>query len=278
MRQQTDDAASIHPLFPWISWVLIALLMTACGRKTAPSIPEGDEHRIVVAVIYSAPPALFRDAGGHINGFMYDIEVELSRRLQMPFVYQPTSFENIITGIQSGKFDIGNGVDATPTRQEVVDIVPLYQGSYSFLVLADQGRRIGGQMDDLCGLTVGSVAGGSDGPTLTAQAKRCQDTGKPPVQLLLFDSQPNALLALRSHKVDAITAFSWYPALPGTQLSGPTFSRVQTGVALRKGSSLGPRLVTAMNELIADGTYAKILARYNVPSVALPSASLNPAR
>src|SRR5579863_3586553 len=107
MRQQTDDATSIHPLFPWICWVLIALLMTACGRKTAPSIAGGDEHRIVVAVIYSAPPALFRDSGGHVNGFMYDIEVELSRRLQMPFMYQPTSFENIITGIQSGKFDIG---------------------------------------------------------------------------------------------------------------------------------------------------------------------------
>jgi polar amino acid transport system substrate-binding protein len=278
MRQQTDDATSIHPLFPWICWVLIAPLMTACGRKTAPSVAGGDEHRIVVAVIYSAPPALFRDSGGHVNGFMYDIEVELSRRLQMPFMYQPTSFENIITGIQSGKFDIGNGVDATPTRQEVVDIVPLYQGSYSFLVLADQGRRIGDQMDDLCGLTVGSVAGGSDGPTLTAQAKVCQDAGKPPVQLLRYDSQPNALLALRSHKVDAITAFSWYPALPGTQLSGPTFSRVQTGVALLKGSSLAPRLVMAMNDLIADGTYAKILARYNVSSVALQSASLNPAR
>jgi polar amino acid transport system substrate-binding protein len=98
------------------------------------------------------------------------------------------------------------------------------------------------------------------------------------VQLLRYDSQPTALLALRSHKVDAITAFSWYPALPGTQLSGPTFSRVQTGVALRKGSSLAPRLVIAMNELIADGTYAKILARYSVSSVALQSASLNPAR
>ena len=278
MRHQTDDATPIHPRVPWICWVPIALLMTACGRKNAPSIPGGEEHRIVVAVIYSAPPALFRDAGGHVSGFMYDIEVELSRRLQMPFVYQPTSFENIITGIQSGKFDIGNGVDATPTRQEVVDIVPLYQGSYSFLVLADPGRRIGGQMDDLCGLTVGSVAGGSDGPPLTAQAKLCQDAGKPPVQLLLFDSQPNALLALRSHKVDAMTVFSWYPALPGTQLSGPTFSRVQTGVALRKDSALGPRLVAAMNEIIADGTYAKILARYNVPSVALQRASLNPAR
>ena len=278
MRRQTDDVTSIHTLFSWLCWVLMALLVTACGRKTAPSVAGGDEHRIVVAVIYSAPPALFRDAGGHVNGFMYDIEVELSRRLRMPFVYQPTSFENIITGIQSGKFDIGNGVDATLVRQEVVDIVPLYQGSYSFLVLAEQGRAIGGQMDDLCGLSLGSVAGGSDGPTLTAQSKLCQDAGKPPVQLLRYDSQPNALLALRSRKVSAITAFSWYPALPGTQLSGPTFSRVQTGVALRKGSSLGPRLVVAMNELIADGTYAKILARYNVPGVALPSASLNPAR
>jgi len=279
MRQQTDDAASIHPRFRWICWVPIALLMTACGRETAPSTAGvNDEHRIVVAVIYSAPPALFRDSSGHIDGFMYDIEVELSRRLQMPFVYQPTSFENIITGVQSGKFDIGNGVDATPTRQQVVDIVPLYQGSYSFLVLADQGRRIGEQMNDLCGLTVGSVAGGSDGPTLAAQATLCQNAGKPTVQLLRYDSQSNALLALRSHKVDAITAFSWYPALPGTKLSGPTFSNVETGVALRKGSSLGPRLVKAMNEIIADGTYAKILARYNVPSVALQSASLNPAR
>lgn len=278
MRQQTDDSTSIHPRFPGICWVLTALLVTACGGGTAPSNAGGDEHRIVVAVIYSAPPALFRDAGGHVNGFMYDIEVELSRRLQMPFQYQPTSFENIITGIQSGKFDIGNGVDATPARQEVVDIVPLYQGSYSFLVLADQGRRIGDRMGDLCGLTVGSVAGGSDGPTLAAQAKLCQDAGKPAVQLLRFDSQPNALLALRSHKVDAMTAFSWYPALPGTQLSGPTFSRVQTGVALRKGSPLGPRLVMALNEIIADGTYAKILARYDVSSVALQSASLNPAR
>ena len=279
MRQETDDATSIHPRFPWICWLPIALLLTACGRDAAPSAARGnDEQRIVVAVIYSAPPALFRDSGGHINGFMYDIEVELSRRLQMPFVYQPTSFENIITGVQSGKFDIGNGVDATPMRQEVVDIVPLYQGSYSFLVLADQGRRIGEQMNDLCGLIVGSVAGGSDGPTLMAQATLCQNAGKPPVRLLRYDSQPDALLALRSHKVDAITAFSWYPALPGTRLSGPTFSNVQTGVALRKGSSLGPRLVMAMNELIADGAYAKILARYNVSSVALQSASLNPAR
>ena len=154
MREQIDDATSIHPRFPWVCWTLIALLVTACGSGTAPPVAGGnDEHRIVVAVIYSAPPALFRDANGHVNGFMYDIEVELSRRLQMPFVYQPTSFENIITGVQSGKFDIGNGVDATPTRQEVVDIVPLYQGSYSFLILADQGRRIGDKMDDLCGLT-----------------------------------------------------------------------------------------------------------------------------
>ena len=37
-------------------------------------------------------------------------------------------------------------------------------------------------------------------------------------------------------------------------------------------------VIDAVGTLIADGTYAKILARYNVSSVALQSASLNPAR
>jgi len=275
MGQPTDDATSIRGCVRCICWALTALLLTACARAGAPSTARDD--RIVVAVIYSAPPVLFRDAGGHLDGFMYAIEAALSRRLRIPFVYQPTSFENVITGVQSGKFDIGDGVDATPLRERVIDIVPFYHGSYSFLVLADGGPRIGARMSDLCGLTVGSVSGGSDGPALIAQADSCRQAGRPPVQLLRYDSQGDALLALLSHKVDAMTAFSWYPPLPGTRLGGPTFSDVQTGVAVRKGSPLGPRLVTAMNALIADGTYAKILARYGVPSVALQKAALNPA-
>jgi polar amino acid transport system substrate-binding protein len=275
MDQQSDDRTSIRQCFRCFFWAALALLITACGRDSASS--SAQRNRIVVAVIYSAPPVLFRNSSGHIDGFMYAIEVELSRRLHIPFVYQPTSFESVITGVQSGKFDIGDGVDATPMRERVIDIVPLYQGSYSFLVLAGQSPRIGNQMNDLCGLTLGSVSGGSDGPTLIAQAALCQKIGKSAVQLLRYDSQADALLALKSHKIDALTAFSWYPALPGTELGGPTFSNLQTGVAVRKASPLGPRLVAAMNEIIADGTYAKILSRYNVPSVALQHASLNPA-
>jgi polar amino acid transport system substrate-binding protein len=75
-----------------------------------------------------------------------------------------------------------------------------------------------------------------------------------------------------------MTAFAWYPPLPGTQLTGPVFSEVQTGVALKKGSPLAAQLVAAMNSMIEDGSYARILAHYNVPTVALPRASLNPAR
>jgi polar amino acid transport system substrate-binding protein len=230
-----------------------------------------------VAVIYSAPPALYRDETGHLSGFMYDIEVELSRHLGIPFDFQPTSFENIITGVQSGKFDVGNGVDATLARQNIVDIVPLYRGSYSFLTLKEGGQHIASDMSALCGLTLASVAGGSDGPTIDAQSNRCQASGKPPAQLLRFNSTVNALLALKSHKADAMTAFAWYAPLPGTQLTGPTFSEVQTGVAVKKGSPLGAQLVAGINSMIEDGSYARILARYNVPTVALPSASLNPA-
>lgn len=258
--------------------VLTACSRSGSGASTATEGAATPRRQVVVAVIYSAPPALYRNESGHLSGFMYDIEVELSRRLGVPFDFEPTSFENIITGVQSGKFDVGNGVDATPLRQEVVDVVPLYRGSYSFLTLEDGGKHLAGEMGALCGLTVASVAGGSDGATIDAQSRQCQNSGKAPIQLLRFDSTVNALLAVKSHKADVMTAFAWYAPLPGTQLTGPTFSEVQTGVALRKGSPLGARLVAGLNAMIEDGSYGRILAGYNVPSVALSRASLNPAQ
>lgn len=259
-----------------------AALLAACSHSGSGASPATGaaltpRRGAVVAVIYSAPPALYRDENGHLSGFMYDIEVELSRHLGIPFDFQPTSFENIITGVQSGKFDVGNGVDATLARQNIVDIVPLYRGSYSFLTLKEGGQHLGSDMSALCGLTLASVAGGSDGATIDAQSRQCQASGKPPAQLLRFDSTVNALLALKSHKADAMTAFAWYEPLPGTQLTGPTFSEVQTGVAVKKGSPLAAQLVAGLNAMIEDGSYARILAHYNVPTVALPTAALNPA-
>jgi polar amino acid transport system substrate-binding protein len=277
-HRQTDLPRRLEALLIWSCLALLAgCSRSGSGASTAAAGSATPRRQIVVAVIYSAPPALYRNESGHLSGFMYDIEVELSRRLGVPFDFQPTSFENIITGVQSGKFDLGNGVDATPLRQNVVDIVPLYRGSYSFLTLEDGGKHLAGQMDALCGLTVASVAGGSDGPTIDAQSRQCQSSGKPAIQLLRFDSTVNALLALKSHKADAMTAFAWYPPLPGTQLTGPTFSEVQTGVALKKGSPLAAQLVAGINSMIEDGSYARILAGYKVPTVALSSASLNPA-
>lgn len=265
---------------PFVRVLTLATLLTVGGcshSATAPGSSGPAQQRLVVAVIYSAPPALYRDDSGHLSGFMYEIEVELSRHLGIPFDFTPTSFENIVTGVQSGKFDLGNGVDATVLRQGIVDIVPLYRGSYSLLTLADGGRHLENDMSALCGLTVASVAGGSDGAMLEAQSMACRKSGKPPIQLLRFDSTPSALLAVQSHKADALTAFAWCPPLPGTQLTGPSFSEVQTGVALRKGSPLSAQLIAGINSMIQDGSYARILQRYQVPTVALSSATLNPA-
>jgi len=67
-----------------------AALLAACSHPGSGATPAtGDSvtprEGAVVAIIYSAPPALFRDEKGHLSGFMYDIEVELSRHLGIPF-------------------------------------------------------------------------------------------------------------------------------------------------------------------------------------------------
>jgi polar amino acid transport system substrate-binding protein len=179
--------------------------------------------------------------------------------------------------VESGKFDIGTGVDATAAREKIIDVVPVYQGGYTVRTRAD-GPQIGPTLLDLCGLKLGLPAGGSLTRLLSSFSVQCVRNGRMPIVQLAMPSDALVLLALQSGRIDGMIAFNWYSPPPGTKLVGPTFGITQSGIAVRKGSALGPKLVTALKAIIADGTYTKILARYSVSQTALSRICMNPAR
>jgi hypothetical protein len=115
-----------------------------------------------------------------------------------------------------------------------------------------QLEKGGSDMSTLCGLTLASVAGGSDGPTIDAQSNSVERPASRPCTSC--DSTAPSTLALKSHKADAMTAFAWHEPLPGTQLTGPTFSEPQTGVVVKTGSRLAAQLVASINSMIGDGS------------------------
>ena len=59
--------------------------------------------------------------------------------------------------------------------------------------------------------------------------------------------------------------------------TGPKFDYVIIGDATPKGNGMAQKLAEAINKLIADGTYAKILAQWGASGLAVTKSVVNPA-
>ncbi|WP_413648063.1 hypothetical protein [Pantoea sp. B65] len=59
---------------------------------------------------------------------------------------------------------------------------------------------------------------------------------------------------------------------------GPIFDTVYAGIPVSKQSGDAKYWVEAVNSLIKDGTWQKILAKYGVEEVAIDRSELNPAK
>jgi polar amino acid transport system substrate-binding protein len=58
--------------------------------------------------------------------------------------------------------------------------------------------------------------------------------------------------------------------------TGPKFNYVIIGDATLKGNGMAQKLADAINKMIADGTYAKILAQWGASDLAITKSVINP--
>jgi polar amino acid transport system substrate-binding protein len=228
----------------------------------------------------AAPGTFLSD--GKLTGYQYDIETAAATALGATIKWVNEPFADIIPGVQSGKYDIATGTDVTAAREQVVDIVPMVQAGYSFLTLAKGGTTVGDSMSDLCGLKIGLVSGQSETATLQAQSSACVKAGKKAITLLTFTDDATEELAVKAGRADVVAVYTGSAGWnikqdPSWKLTGPTFSVAESGFSIKKGSDLGSQFVKEINAMIADGSYAKILAKYGVSNIAITKATLNPA-
>jgi len=86
------------------------------------------EKTITVALEEDFAPYSF-EVDGVYYGIHVDIANELARRLGWVVQFEPASFEELIDGVDSGKFDMAFGLEVTPEREELVSFTdPYYDG------------------------------------------------------------------------------------------------------------------------------------------------------
>ena len=239
---------------------------------------------LTVALDASYPPNEFVASDGTtIVGMDADLSNAIAQTMGLKAKLVNATFSTIIPGLAAGKYDMGaSSFTDTKAREKVVDFVTYFSAGTSFYVAASGGATVM-SLADLCGKKVGVERGTTQQTDATAQNAKCKATGKPAVQLSVFPDQNGANLALSSGRVEVVMADSPVAAYAVKQsnghfaLSGSPYGTAPYGIAIPKKSGLQKPILDALNKLIANGTYQKILAQWGVQQGAIANPAINAA-
>ncbi len=196
---------------------------------------------------------------------------------------QDASFETILPALGSGKYDVGTGnFGVTTERLRTIDFVTYINDGQGFAV--KKGNTALTKVTDLtqlCGLTVGTGAGTTFETTLTAQKGVCAEAGKKPYDVKVYSENAASLTALQQGRIDVIMStingLRYQASQPAAQTTFlGEYHRLDVGFAFKKGSPLTRAFQAAVNELIKDGTYARILKKWGTSASAVETSRINP--
>ena len=152
---------------------------------------------LTVAADATYAPNEFIGSDGHtVVGMDADLAKALGQVMGLKVNVVNATFDTIIPGIVSGKYDLGmSSFTDTKARQQTVDFVTYFVAGTSFYVKSSGGPNIT-SLADLCGHKVAVEKGTTQQADAQAQAGKCKSAGKAAVSLEIFNDQNAVNLAL----------------------------------------------------------------------------------
>ena len=243
------------------------------GTIDISNVPELEDGVLTVGSdIAYAPFEFFEEGTETPDGLDIDLAGAIAAELGVSVEFQNTGFDGIIPALDIEDFDVLiSAMTITDERSEEIDFVPYITVGTGIVVPSGNPDGIAG-LDDLCGKTVAVQVGTIQVTMLETQNDSCEND----INIVVFPENPLAVEDLRTGGSDA--NFSDYPvAFVDAEASEGTLEVVNTqiapepyGIGIRKTSTdLGDVIQEALDALKADGTYAGILAAWDLSSIAL---------
>ncbi|WP_329381686.1 ABC transporter substrate-binding protein [Streptomyces sp. NBC_01716] len=291
-----------------------ALLLTACGDQTddgkkdpaastksaplADQLPKeiADKGVIKVGSDIAYPPVEFKDDAGKTVGIDPDIADALGKQLGVTFEFENGTFDTLLTGLRSKRYDIAmsamtdtkarqDGVDSETGKKvgEGVDFVDYFTAGVSIYTKKGDDKGIAA-WSDLCGKKMVVQRGTVSHDLAKAESKKCTDGGKKAIGIQAFDNDQLAQTRLRAGGADAgssdfpVAAYAVKTSGGGNdfQLVGEQIEAAPYGIAVAKGNDeLSKALKSALDAIIANGEYDKIIAKWGVDAGAVKEATIN---
>lgn len=237
---------------------------------------------LTFANVPNYPPLEFRDpATGTLTGFDVELGNAIAARLGRRAVWQETSFDQMLAALQTGRVDaILSGMSDVATRHDAASFVDYLRTAPQFLIQQSRAAEFK-DATVLCGRKVGA----SRRTLFPKNIAAWSDANCPAATPVIFvgtDGSADARTQLKQGRIDAaVQGNETLPYVmdqePGAfRTVGAPFGGSLNGIALPvKDTGLQQAVAGALDALIADGSYAKLLAKWKLTPNALEKATIN---
>jgi polar amino acid transport system substrate-binding protein len=237
--------------------------------------------KLVVGTDPTYAPNEYKDESGKPIGWGIEIAAGIAAKLGLTPEYQVSKFDNIIPSVTGGKADIGeSSFTDTVEREKQVDFVNYYTAGIQWA--SAKGKDV--DPDNACGLKVAVQATTfEDTDEVPAKSDACVAAGKAAIDKLKFDTQDAATNAVVLGQADALSADSPVTlyAIAQTkgklQPAGKSFDVAPYGIVVKKGSELTKAIQAAVQSMVDDGSYKKILDKWGVADGGIDKITINAA-
>jgi polar amino acid transport system substrate-binding protein len=232
-----------------------------------------------------APMESYAPDGRTIIGMEPDLGVEIGRVLGVRLQFEAIDFDKLLATLEHGDLDLAvSAMTDTTERAKTADFVNYFSSGTSILV--QRGNPTGvTELNDLCGKVVAVETSTTQVDLLARTQKRC---GMQPIIVKTYPTNSDALLELRTGR--AVAVLNDLP--PAIFLANDSRTKAQYqlasnaqyepglyGIVVAK-SQVGMRDAVrgALEQLLRNGVYADVLARWHVQSGAVQQISVNSNR
>jgi polar amino acid transport system substrate-binding protein len=253
------------------------------GSAVAANLPKSitSSGELKIAITPNYPPLDFRDpATNELTGFDVDLAEAIGSRLGIKVKWQETSFSEMLSALQTGRVDaIMSGMTDLASRHDSATFIDYLRSGPQFFI---QQARAGEfpDMSALCGKKVGA----SRRTSFPKEIKAWSDAhcASNPVEVVGTNGSADARTQLKQGRIDAaVQGNETLPYVMGQEPNafkpvGKPIAYQFTGIAVplsEKGFQ--DSVANALDALIADGTYKKLLDKWNLSDNGIEKATIN---
>ncbi|MFF3828095.1 ABC transporter substrate-binding protein [Streptomyces griseus] len=253
-------------------------------------VPEAIRERGTLRIGASAdavPPLGFYATDDRTRiGSEIDIATLVADTLGLKPEFEEVSWENLFVGLDSSKFDgVLSNVTVTEERKEKYDFATYRLDNIAFEAKKGSGWKVKGPAD-VAGKTISVSSGTNQEKILVEWSEENVKAGREPVDIKYFQKENDYYLPLQSGRIDAhlgpSPSAAYHVATSGQseiagQISGAGGGlQGKIAATTKKGSGLVEAYAAAIDHIVKDGSYGKVLKRWGLSGEAVEKSEINP--